>query len=128
MAHHFLVAGPADRDDPDSVFSVRNDRRPMLASDHPDHQEPGLVLSTSRDLDEHLVEPESLGFDEVDAVLGFVALALGFIELELHSTSEGHNGMESIPLWARRPATGRSSSVRPAMGRESAIFVAISHA
>ena len=79
----------------------------MLASDHPDHQEPGLVLNARWDLDEHVVEPESLGFDEVDAVLGLVAAALGFIELELHSTSEGHNGMESIPFEAKRPTTGR---------------------
>jgi hypothetical protein len=60
----------------------------MLAPDHSDYHEPRLVLSARRDLDEHVVQPQSLGLDEVDAVLGLVALTLGFIELEAHRVSE----------------------------------------
>ena len=63
----------------------------MLLADPTDEQISRLVHSAGWNLDEVWIVPQSLGLDEVNAVLVSVFVAFPWIELELH-------GIEIIPL------------------------------
>jgi hypothetical protein len=60
----------------------------VFAADLPDHEIAWLIDSPSRNF-EHVRIIPYLGFNEIDAMLGFVGLAFDFVVLE--------HGIESIP-------------------------------
>lgn len=77
------------------MFSLRgrDDRRPVLRTNTPNHQESRLIDGHCRNLDQVRVIPEFLSLDEVDTMLLRIGTALPFVEVERE------HGMENIPLW-----------------------------
>jgi hypothetical protein len=69
----------------DRLSPVGDHRRPVLAIDEADHQEPWFAGGAGRDLQEGGISPESLGGEEVDAEFGQVDGTLRRIELKLPS-------------------------------------------
>src|SRR5215211_2666349 len=54
---HLLNTSPADRDEPDPLTAVGNDRGPVLSRNHAHDHKKWLVFSASRNFHEHLIEP-----------------------------------------------------------------------
>ncbi len=55
----------------------------MLIADCPDDQKPRLIGGSSGDFEQHVVEPEQLGLNEINSVFGLVGLAFFGIEFKL---------------------------------------------
>lgn len=70
---------------------MRDYSRPVLLSDPAYDHDSWFILCPSRNLEQINVIPQFLGLNEIDAVLGFVRLALSLVEFVFH-------GIENIPF------------------------------
>jgi hypothetical protein len=58
-----------------------------------DNNEPWLILGSGRNLQQVLIVPQSLSFNEIDAMLGKISVTFVWIELKIH------NDIKIIPFW-----------------------------
>jgi hypothetical protein len=89
---NLLRPGTPDGNDADSITPVSDNARPMPVADFTDHQETRLAAGHGGNLQQVWVDPEYLGFAEVDPVFGLVGGTPARVELESH-------GIENIPIW-----------------------------
>jgi len=66
---HLFLSRTPHRDDPDTLTTIRDDARPVLAGNQADHEEPWLVFGSSRYLNQSSIVPQRLRLDEADSVL-----------------------------------------------------------
>lgn len=61
------------------ALDTRDWDRPVFLRNHAHDHETRLVFGASRNLHEHLIEPQGLGFDEVDTMLALVRSTFPFL-------------------------------------------------
>ena len=68
------------------LITVGDDGRPMLACDSPYDQPTRFIGSAGRNLDQHVVQPQQLRIDEINAVFSSIGIAFYGVEREFHGT------------------------------------------
>ena len=90
------------------LIAVRDDGRPMLTCDSPHDQPSRFIGRAGRNLNQHVVQPQQLCIDEINAVFLSIGIALDGVEREFHgrpsASLEWYRKYTIIALSAKQPS------------------------